>query len=81
MKIFHSQKKILFFIKNILEKKSSLSHRVTKDKKIDPSPFSTHPIPHHQKNIIWKIQKIPASYLENQPNFSFPCHLRNKCLG
>jgi hypothetical protein len=28
-----------------------------KNKKIDPPPFSSHPIPHHQKTIPWKIKK------------------------
>jgi hypothetical protein len=86
MIFFHSLKKrLLTFIKYFLEKKSSLSHHVTKDKKrekkIVPPPLSNDPIPHHQKNNSLKIKKISPSNLENQLNFSFSCHLRNKPLS
>jgi hypothetical protein len=43
----------LIFIKYFLEKKISLSHHTTKEKKTKekyPFAFSKHPIPHHQKN-------------------------------
>jgi len=58
-----------------------MSQKTKRENKIDPPPFSNHPIPHHQKIIPSKIKKIPPSYLENQPNFSLPCHPRNKPLG
>jgi hypothetical protein len=53
MKNFHSRKKIKNSIKYFIEKKSSLSQRITKENKnknkIDPPPFSNDPIAHHQK--------------------------------
>jgi hypothetical protein len=71
------KKKILIFIKYFLEKKSSLSHHITKK---NPTPFlqPSHPTP--PKNNSLKLKKIPPSYFEKQPNFPLPCHLRNKPL-
>jgi hypothetical protein len=77
LKIFHSQE-ILIFIKYFLEKEYSLSHHITKDKNIKRK-YSHHlslTTPSHttKKLIPWKIEKIPPSYFEKQPNFSLPCH-------
>jgi hypothetical protein len=67
------------FIKYFLEKKISLSHHITKEKKTFIS--SKHPIPHHQKNNSLKNQKNLTFHLEKQPNFSLPCHPKNNPLG
>jgi hypothetical protein len=45
-------------------------------------PFSPTTPSHITKKIIpWNYFLIPPSCFEKQPNFSFPCHPRNKPLG
>jgi len=75
MKIFHSQKKDIYFYKLFLEKKNFIKspcHKRQKRKKKKKTHHLSPTTPSHTtKNIIpWKIKKIPPSYLENQPNFS-----------
>jgi hypothetical protein len=76
----------LIFVKYFLEKKSSLSHHITKKNKKNKEKYThllspttpSHPM---KKKIPWIFFKIPPSYFEKQPNFSLPCHPRNKPLG
>jgi len=85
LKFFHCPQKILIFIKYFLEKKTSLSHHITKKikmKKNNTHPLSPNTPSHTTKRIIpQKIKKIPPSCFEKQPNFSLPCHPRNNPFG
>jgi len=57
-------------------------HKRKKDKKNIPTPFLQPPHPTPPKEyFLGNFFKIPPSYLEKQPNFSLPCHPRNKHLG
>jgi hypothetical protein len=74
----------LIFIKYFLEKKISLSHCITKEKKTKKKLhlLSPNTPSHTTKRIIpWNFLEIPPSYLQKQPNFSLPCHPRNNHLG
>jgi hypothetical protein len=78
LKFFHSPKKILIFIKYFLEKKSSLSHHITKEKKTKKKhthPLPPHTLPHITKRIIpWKIKKshLHASKKKTKPLLLMP---------
>jgi hypothetical protein len=85
LKFLHSPKIYINFIKYFFEKKifiKSPYHKREKDKNNDTHPLSPTTPSHTTKKIIpLKIKKIPPSYLEKQPNFSLPCHTRNKPLA
>jgi hypothetical protein len=79
------KKKILFFYKifswdKIFIKSMSQKTKIKLKKKTQPLSLTTSS--HTTKKIIpWKIKEISPSYLQNQLNFSLPCHPRNKPFG
>jgi len=79
LKFFHFPKKDINFCKIFSGEKIFIKSPYHKKKHTHPLSPST---PSHITKIIipWKFLKIPLSYLEKQPKFSFPCHPRNKVL-
>jgi hypothetical protein len=70
----------LIFIKYFLEKKYSLSHHITKEKKTKkkyPCAFSKHPIPHHQKNNSLE-KKFNPTFLPSKTTKLLPLMPPNK---